>query len=62
MSLWVWSEHEARVLCDPKRPVQVRVIQDVPEPSYDLSITLRLIRNDMLDRPQRERKQRVATM
>jgi hypothetical protein len=38
----------------------MRVIQDVPEPRYDLSICLRLLRNYMLDRPQGECEQRVA--
>jgi hypothetical protein len=40
--------------------VQVRVIEDVPEPSYDLPISLRLIRNHLLDLPQRECEKRVA--
>jgi len=40
----------------------VRVIEDVPKPSYDLSISLRLIRNYVLDRAQGECEQRVAAM
>jgi hypothetical protein len=48
-SFWVWSEPHARVLRDPQGLIQVRVIEDVPEPIYDLSISLRLIRNYQLD-------------
>jgi hypothetical protein len=44
----------------PQDLVQVRVIEDVPEPSYDLPISLRLIRNHLLDLPQRECEKRVA--
>ena len=51
MSLWVWSERHAGVLGHPQGLIQVRVIEDVPEPSYDFPISLRLIRNHMLDRP-----------
>jgi hypothetical protein len=40
--------------------VQVRVVKNVPEPSYYLTISQRLIRNHKLDRPQREREKRVA--
>jgi hypothetical protein len=58
----VWSEHEPWILCHPKGLVQVRIIQDDPEPRYDLSIGLRLIRNHLLDRPQGECEQRVAAV
>jgi hypothetical protein len=40
---------------------QVRIIQDVAEPSYYLAISPRLIRNHKLDRAQRESQKRVAT-
>jgi hypothetical protein len=40
--------------------VQVWVIENVPEPSYDLPISPRLIRDHMLDRPQSEGEKRVA--
>ena len=62
MPLWVRSERHAGVLGGAQGLVQVRVIEDVPEPSYDLSISLRLIRNHMLDRPQDEGEQRVAAI
>jgi hypothetical protein len=39
---------------------QVRIIQDVPEPSYHLAISPRLIRNHKLDSAQRESEKRVA--
>ena len=39
---------------------QVRIIQDVPEPSYHLAISPRLIRNHKLDGAQRESEKRVA--
>ena len=41
-------------------PKARRVIENVPEPSYGLPITPRLIRNQMLDGPQRECEKRVA--
>jgi hypothetical protein len=40
--------------------IQVRVIEDVPEPIYDLSISLRSIRNHLLDRSQCECEKRVT--
>ena len=41
---------------------QVRIIQDVPEPSYHLAISPRLIRNHKLDGAQRESEKRVTAM
>jgi hypothetical protein len=38
----------------------MRVIEDVPETSYDLSVSLRLIRNYELDLPQHECEECVA--
>jgi hypothetical protein len=45
----VWPERHAGILWDPQSLVQRRVIENVPEPSYGLPISLRLIRNHMLD-------------
>src|SRR5260370_41598600 len=59
-SLWVWSERYAGVLRDPQGFVQVRVIEHVPEPSYDLSIRQRLISNHTLHRSQHKCEKRVA--
>src|SRR5258708_6653881 len=44
--LWVWSK-QCGSSGDPHGliQIQVRVIEDVPEPIYDLSISLRPIRN-----------------
>src|SRR6266550_6577004 len=44
--LWVWSK-QCGSSGDPQGliQIQVRVIEDVPEPIYDLSISLRPIRN-----------------
>jgi hypothetical protein len=60
MSLWVWSEQFTTVVRDPQGLVQVRIIKDVPETSYDLSVNLRLIRNHLLDLPQHKCRKCVA--
>jgi hypothetical protein len=39
---------------------QVRIIQDVAEPSYHFAISPRLIRNHKLDGAQRKSEKRVA--
>jgi hypothetical protein len=58
--LWVRAERCARVLPDPQDFVQVPVIEGVPETSYDLSVSLRLIRNYELDLTQHECEDCVA--
>src|SRR6266446_9922965 len=59
-SLWIWSERDAGILWEPQGLVEMRVIEHVPEPSYDLSIRQRLISNHALHRPQRKCEKRVA--
>src|SRR5262249_59249655 len=57
ISLWR-PDHFAAVI--PQGLVQVRVIKDAPETSYDLSVSLRLIRNHMADLPQHKCSKCVA--
>jgi hypothetical protein len=44
----------------PQRLVQVRVVEDVPEPIYCLAMSQRLIGKHTLDRSQRKRQKHVA--
>jgi hypothetical protein len=53
-SLWIWSERDAEILWDPQGLVEMRVVKNVPEPRYYLTISQRLIRHHKLDRAQRE--------
>jgi hypothetical protein len=48
------NERHAGVLRGPQGLVQVRIVQNVPEPSYDLLIGPRFIRRHKLDLPQCE--------
>jgi len=50
----------AGLLWEPQGLVQMRVVEDIPEPIYGLPISPRLIGNHLLDRSQRKRENCVA--
>src|ERR1700730_7640178 len=55
-------KHSLRVLWEPQGSVQMRVVEDIPEPIYGLPISPRLIGNHLLDRSQRKRENCVAAV
>ena len=50
----------AGLLWEPQGLVQMRVVEDIPEPSYGLPISPRLIGSHLLDRSQRKHENCVA--
>ena len=59
-SLGIWPKRSAGILWDSQGLVQVRVVEDVPEPTYYLMIRQRLICHHKLDLSQREYRKHVA--
>jgi hypothetical protein len=58
----MWPERHTGVGWHPQRLVQVRVVEDVPEPIYCLAMRQRLIGKHTLDRSQRKRQKHVAAV
>src|SRR5438094_9738892 len=58
--LWVWSERHAGVLGDSQGLVQVRVIEDVPEPIDRFAMRPRVIAEHALDLSHCKRENCVA--
>jgi hypothetical protein len=51
---------QAGLLWEAQGLVQMRVVEDIPEPIYGLPVSPRLIGNHLLDRSQRKRENCVA--